>query len=148
MPFDTPAFFAPALTGGQTYAQWLSRKARALRRHDRKCGNHLHDLSSYRAAIHTAMLRSGGSDEYNRKPIDWSLAFANRNAVAGARHRRKFAAAPSLDHVTGGGLIIAIARDDTNSAKGCMTVPEFYAFCTAIADGPRPFIAQQARIRD
>jgi hypothetical protein len=135
-----PAFFAPALAGGRTYAQWLTGKSVALRKHDRRCGNHVHDTSSYRAAIHTAMKRSGGVDEYSGRPIDWSLAFVNRNAEAGAKNRRRFAAAPSLDHVTGGGLLIAISRDDTNSAKGCMTVAEFYAFCAAVAGGSRPFV--------
>jgi hypothetical protein len=140
LTYEMPKFFAPAIAGGKTYDKWLKKRARALRKHDRNRENHPHTAASYEAALHTAMKRSGGVDEYSGEPIDWSLAFRNGILSKGAKHRRKFAAAPSLDHVTGGGLLIAICRDDTNTAKGCMTVSDFYAFCATIAGGPRPFI--------
>ena len=107
MPFQTPNFFMPVVEKtGRTYSQWLTRRARALRDHDRDAGNHVHDLAHYRKAIDTALQRSGGIDEYNGKPIDWMLAFDNRNAGRGSKKRRSYAAAPSIDHVTGGGLVV------------------------------------------
>lgn len=86
------------------------------------------------------MIRSGGKDEYSGKDINWRLAFTNGRSKPGAKNRRRLSAAPSLDHVNGGGLLIAITRDDTNSAKGCLTVSEFYNLCAAVVGGPRPFI--------
>lgn len=139
MTFEPPEFFNAVIAKtGRTYRQWLTRRARALRDHDCDAGNHVHELAHYRAAIHTALLRSGGVDEYTGKPIDWLLAFENRNAQRGGRSRRAFAAAPSVDHVTGGGLTVAICRDETNTAKGCMTSDRFYELCVAVAaQGPK-----------
>lgn len=146
-PYPTPDFFLPVeAKTGRTYAQWLTRRARALRDHDRDAGNHVHVLAHYRKAIDTALRRSGGIDEYNGKPIDWLLAFENRNGAIGGKRRRSFAAAPSIDHVTGGGLTVAVCRDETNTAKGCMTTKTFYEFCAAVvAHGPR-FCAQSPNV--
>lgn len=140
MPFETPTFFVPVEAAtGRTYRQWLTRRARALRDHDRGAGNHVHEVAHYRKAIDTALRRSGGVDEYNGKPIDWMLAFENRNSAIGGKQRRQFAAAPSIDHVTGGGLIVAICRDETNSAKGCMTAKGFYDFCATVVEHGKRF---------
>jgi hypothetical protein len=66
------------------------------------------------------------------------LAFKDRNAGRGGKKRRSFAAAPSIDHVNGGGLLVAVCRDETNTAKSCMTTKGFYDFCAAVvAHGPR-----------
>ena len=131
---DAPEFFKCAEDGNdRTYAAWLKRRAVSLRRHDKKLGKHVHPTSYYRNALDTAVRRSGGVDEYSGEPIDWSLAFDNRNATSGARARRSFGAAPSIDHINGAGLRLAICRDDTNTAKGCMTVARFYELCDKVA---------------
>ena len=133
MDYQTPEFFKPVeAASGRTYRQWLTSRAKACQSHDRNGQKCVHEPEYYRRAIHNAMKRSGGLDEYNGKPIDWMLAFQNRNEKAGSKSRRKFAAAPSIDHVTGGGNDVAICRDDTNSAKGCMTENGFYEFCASI----------------
>lgn len=138
MTYSTPPFFVVAEIGaGRTYLRWLAKRATALRNHDRRLGNHVHDVEFYRKALHTAMLRSGGQDEYTGEAIDWTLAFENRNVAKGAKGRRKFAAAPSVDHVTGGGNFVAICRDETNTSKGCMTANRFHQLCKAVvAKGP------------
>jgi len=140
MEYRTPQFFTVAeRASGRTYKEWLEKRAQSLKRQDRTRGNHVLPISHYRKALHRAILRSEGIDEYSGREVDWSLAFTNRNEVKGAKHRRAFAAAPSVDHMTGGGAGVAICRDDTNTAKGCMTADDFRALCLAVAASPPRF---------
>ena len=140
MCFPTPTFFIESDKNiGENYTNWLTKRSKSLMRHDRKKGNTVHPIGHYRQALHTAMIRSQGFDEYSGEPINWSLAFTNRNGKVGAKSRRKFSDAPSVDHITGGGLGVAICRDDTNTAKGCMTPADLHAFCKAVASRPPRF---------
>lgn len=70
----------------ETYARWLVRKPAAHlkrdRKRDRECTG-----AAYREAIHSAVVRSGGRDEYTGEMLDWHLVstYANEASKAG-RH--------------------------------------------------------------
>jgi hypothetical protein len=52
------------------FEKWLERKARSLRKRDRKRGNTSATREDYKVAIHQAVIRSAGKDEYTGRPLD------------------------------------------------------------------------------
>lgn len=85
----------------EAYAQWLSRKAAAHLRRNRK-RDYLATGAAYREAIHQAVLRSAGKDDYTGEELHWQLisTYANDESKTG-RHAYKagFALLPTVDHV-------------------------------------------------
>src|ERR1051325_9289537 len=84
------------------YERWLSRKAMAHLKRDRKRG-HNATRAQYKEAIHAAVLLSKGKDAYTGEKLDWSLIskYNNEDSKAG-RHKYKagFALLPTVDHVS------------------------------------------------
>lgn len=103
-------FLLPGFLGGtsvtqQSYVRWLQRKAVAHVKRDKKRGNTTATVAAYKAAIHAAVVASGGRDHYTGEELDWSLLSTWNNDEA-KHHRReykkRFALLPSVDHVGDG----------------------------------------------
>lgn len=119
------------------YSRWLQRKAEAHVKSDRRRGNPNATISTYKQAIHKAVVASGGRDAYTGENLDWSLISQYDNEKSkqlGRSYKKELAALPTLDHV-GDGLgepDFVISSWRTNDAKHDLTLQEFLALCTAV----------------
>jgi len=106
-------------------------------RRDKKRGNSTATIEAYKMAIHRAVVKSDGLDEYTGGTLDWSLIsrFDNTEAQEGRRrYKASFALLPTVDHV-GDGLGEAdfrICAWRTNDAKHDMTHEEFVELCRRV----------------
>lgn len=129
--------FLEGVVDRNTYIRWLRRKASAHIKRDRNRGNLLADGASYRMAIHEAVLRSNGRDEYTGCQLRWDLISQYNNDKAAANRRiykREFYDLPTIDHV-GDGLAQAdfkICSWQVNDAKHDQLIEEFVAMCRSI----------------
>jgi hypothetical protein len=131
--YQIPPFLA-AITTQQSYEKWLSRKASAHVRRDRRRGNPSALIEAYKVEIHHAVMRSDGRDPYTGEMLDWSLIgkYANADSKEGRRaYKAKFALLPTVDHV-GDGLgspEFEICAWRTNDAKNDLSHSEFVDLC-------------------
>jgi hypothetical protein len=106
---------------------------------DAKRGNKTATNEVYKAAIHRAVIHSGGVDHYTGEWLDWSLVgtFSSEKAKANGRHfKATLALLPSIDHV-GDGLGEAdfkICAWRTNDAKHDLTHDDFVALCRRVVE--------------
>jgi hypothetical protein len=130
----------PFLTGictPQVYLRWLDRKAKAHVKRDRERGNDKATTKEYKRAIHQAVERSGGFDEYTGLPLQWDRISKYNNTESGQRgreYKKKFGDLPTVDHV-GDGLGPAdfcICSWRVNDAKNDLTLAEFLDVCRAV----------------
>lgn len=131
--YPLPTFLEGILTQA-VYQRWLSRKAAAHVKRDRKRGNSAAAREAYMIAIHEAVLRSGGYDEYTGLPLSWELVSTYDNELAGIERReykKSLGNLPTVDHV-GDGLgapNLAICSWRVNDAKHDLTRDEFLTLC-------------------
>lgn len=119
------------------YETWLHRRATAHVRRDRKRGHIAATVAEYKAAIHTAVVRSQGRDAYTGERLRWELISTYDNDQSKA-HRRAykhgFALLPTVDHVGDGtgpaDFVICAWR--TNDAKADLSWKEFLALCRRV----------------
>jgi hypothetical protein len=118
------------------YERWLFRRAAAHMKRDRKRG-YLCTGASYRAAIHAAVLLSGGKDAYTGEDLDWHLisTYSNDDSIKG-RHGYKagFALLPTIDHVLAGATEASfrICAWRTNDAKNDLSLESFLELCRKV----------------
>ncbi len=125
----------------KTYREWLNDKAAAVRKRDRNRGNASARGQDYRDAIHEAVLRCRGRDEYTGLPLDWrkilpSNRYDNEKSHEGGRAYKKewFKDLPTVDHV-GDGLgkpEFAICSGRVNDSKSDLELREFLELCRQI----------------
>jgi hypothetical protein len=131
-----PAFLTGTLDQA-AYQRWLSRKADAHKRRDRGRGNDTATRESYMLAIHEAVHRSRGFDEYTGLPLRWDLASTydnERSGTEGRAYKKSLADLPTVDHV-GDGLgpaDFAICSWRVNDAKNDLTMKEFLTVCRQV----------------
>lgn len=120
-----------------TYERWLSRKAAAHLKRDRKRGYEGVSGALYRDEIHKAVLDSNGRDYYTGEELDWSLLskYNNEESVAGKHtYKASFALLPTIDHIESArknsGFRICGWR--TNDAKHDLTHQEFIRLCKLV----------------
>ncbi|WP_157757500.1 hypothetical protein [Corallococcus macrosporus] len=119
------------------YERWLERKAVAHLKRDRKRGNAVATKEAYKAAIHEAILKSGGVDAYTGQPLQWELISTYDNEQSKARgraYKKELGDLPTLDHV-GDGLGVPdfkICAWRTNDAKSDLSYDEFVQLCQAV----------------
>ncbi len=134
--YQMPGFLVPILTQDR-YEKWLSRKASAHVRRDKKRGNRAATREKYKVVIHEAVTNCGACDHYTGERLDWSLLSEYDNAESKAQRRgykSKFALLPSVDHV-GDGLGEAnfkICAWRTNDAKNDLSHDDFVALCRRV----------------
>jgi hypothetical protein len=117
----------------EKYSRWLSAKASAHVRRDRKMRPDI-TVAEYKVQIHDAVVRSNGKDAYTGEALDWSLLSKWNNEKAskeGSRYKKEFALLPSVDHVSErrGPTNFTICTWRTNDAKNDLTVEEFVQLC-------------------
>lgn len=86
----------------ETYQRWLSRKAKTHVKRDRGRKNSSAGIEEYKRAIHDAVDKSGGKDEYTGEDLDWQLISKYNNEESekeGRGYKKKFAGLPTVDHV-------------------------------------------------
>lgn len=105
---------------------------------DRKRG-HICADAAYRTAIHDAVLRSEGKDDYTGERLDWRLISTYDNAASKlGRHAYEagFALLPTVDHVasdaTSAGFKICGWR--TNDSKHDLSIESFHSLCRAVLE--------------
>jgi hypothetical protein len=120
------------------YERWVTRKADAHVKRDRKRGHSLATKARYREAIHLAVLESDGRDVYTGEQLDWRLIgrYNNEHSKLG-RHKYKaeFALLPTVDHIEAASTeaTFCICSWPTNDAKNDLTRSAFLKLCLLVA---------------
>ena len=136
MRYQFPDFLRNHCTEA-AYSRWLLRKAGGHVRRDRKRGHTKPMVSTYKNAIHNAVVLSGGLDAYTGKALRWDLISRYRNAASKAgrtRYKHKFGDLPTVDHVDGarGEPRFRICAWRTNDAKHDLPYKEFVKLCRQV----------------
>jgi hypothetical protein len=134
--YAVPDFLSGVLDQA-AYQRWLRRKAETHKKRDRDRGNATATGAGYMLAIHAAVLRSGGSDEYTGRPLRWDLVSTydnDRSGAEGRAYKKSLGDLPTVDHV-GDGLgpaAFAICSWRVNDAKHDLTLAEFLEVCREV----------------
>ena len=136
--YPLPSFLIGQVTQ-EVYERWLRRKAQAHVRRDRRRGNETAIGEPYRAAIHLAVVESGGCDCYTGEQLNWTLIsqYDNDKSQEHGRHyKHGFALLPTVDHVgdVTGPANFKICGWRTNDAKNDLEMPAFLAVCQAVLE--------------
>ena len=134
--YPTPAFLKDRCRD-EAYLRWLSRKAKTHVKRDRARENSSASREKYMIAIHHAIVKSGGLDEYTGEPLDWNLisVYNNEESKKGRRaYKKKFAKLPTVDHVGDGTgpADFVICGWRTNDCKNDLPREEFIEFCRMV----------------
>lgn len=126
--YAAPSFLNNLITQSH-YERWLTRKAEAHVRRDRKKKQNI-SVASYKKMIHDAVCHSEGRDDYTGENLDWTLISKWRNDEAkkeGPTYKKQFALLPSVDHATGrvGDTHFKICSWRMNDAKNDLSIDEF-----------------------
>ena len=136
--YERPAFMSASTTQA-AYDRWLQRKAEAHIIRDRKRGNTVGSVSSYKQAIHRAVVLSQGKDFYTGEQLNWALisTYDNEASKSGRTlYKLDFALLLSVDHY-GNGLCTGdfrICAWRTNDAKSDLNHDEFVALCLRVVE--------------
>jgi hypothetical protein len=119
------------------YERWLQRKAAAHVRRDRRRGNVRATIATYKQAIHEAVVRTAGLDEYTGEQLDWDKisTYDNEESRKGRRtFKASLALLPTVDHVGDGSGApdFAICAWRTNDAKNDLSYSDFLALCRRV----------------
>jgi len=119
------------------YVRWLSRKAIAHVKRDRKRDHTEATRAAYMTAIHKAVLDSNGLDDYTGEKLAWEKIskYDNAKAKEGRReYKKSFWDLPTVDHwgddLTANAFRICSWR--TNDSKNDLSDDELIEFCRTI----------------
>jgi hypothetical protein len=129
--------FLHGLIAAEAYDRWLSRKAAAHVKRDRKRGHLNVNGSTYRSAIHAAVLRSAGVDAYTGEKLDWHLisTYDNEQSKDGKHeYKASFALLPTVDHIEASSTSASfhICAWRTNDAKNDLSTESFLDLCAKV----------------
>lgn len=118
-------------------ARLASLEARCHCDRDRDRGNAEATCAGYKRAIHEAVLRSQGLDEYTGEALHWHLVGTYRNKDSRAQGRRlkaKLSRLPTVDHVGDGRgeTTFRICGWAVNDAKNDLSLDDFVALCERV----------------
>jgi hypothetical protein len=135
--YKLPAFLQAVGCTPAAYRRWLARKAATHFIRDRARGNAVATREEYKQAIHRAVERSCGRDEYTGHTLRWDLISRYNNAESkkrGRAYKKEFGDLPTVDHVNEG-----LGRADfkicswrVNDAKHDLDHAEFLDVCNAV----------------
>ena len=134
--YNIPEFFKGKI-GQVAYNRWLSRKASAHVKRDRNRGFKNATIAEYKQAIHEAVTRSKGKDEYTGWELDWHKINTYRNDEArreGSSYMKNFSKLPTVDHSSPGVVKFKICSLIINDMKSYLTLSEFKKNCRAVLD--------------
>jgi hypothetical protein len=120
------------------YSRWLSRKAAAHVRRDRKRERDC-TIVQYKKEIHSAVCESGGKDFYTGEALNWSLVstYNNESSESGrTKYKKTLALLPTIDHTVdaSGRPKFVICSWYVNDAKGDLPIEDFYQLCQRVLD--------------
>jgi hypothetical protein len=133
-----PEFVTTRVSAAEYRRRWLDRKAQAHCQRDRGRGNLAVTKSSYKQAVHAAVLRSSGRDAYTGEDLDWHLISQSDNDLSkagGRSFKASFARLSTVDHV-GDGLGEAdfqICEWAVNDAKSDSSIEVFVELCQRVS---------------
>lgn len=128
--------FLDGVVPAESYERWLARKAAAHVKRDRARG-HTCTRSTYKEAIHAAVVLSNGTDAYTGEKLDWKLisTYNNEDSENG-RHAYKagFALLPTIDHLSSEATEASfrICAWRTNDSKNDLSVAAFVELCRKV----------------
>lgn len=130
---QVPEFLAGKVSADQ-YARWLSRKAAAHVKRDRKRDFSGAVGAAYRDAIHAAVVASCGKDAYTGEDLRWDLLsqYDNEKSKAGRSvYKATFGLLPTVDHLdtSVAATSFRICAWRTNDAKNDLTHGDFLKLC-------------------
>jgi len=134
--YSLPEFLIGRCTG-EDYLKWLNGRATAHARRDRKRGHMAARREAYMIAIHAAVLRGGGVDDYTGEALAWENINTYDNAKSKELHRlykKSFGNLPTVDHF-GEDLTACefrICSWRTNDCKNDLSSEELIEFCRAV----------------
>jgi hypothetical protein len=120
------------------YLRWLSRKAQAHLKRDRKRYGRQHASGPlYKSEIHRAVQNGGNRDYYTNRSLDWSLIskYDNDEAKAGrSEYLTRFAHLPTVDHTldANGRRKFVICSWRVNDAKSHLPEADFLDVCEQV----------------
>ncbi len=119
------------------YLRWLTAKASAHVRRDKRRGLIAPSFEQYKIAIHKAVVESNGFDYYTGLLLDWSLigSYDNNSSKVGKRtYKKMFSNLPTIDHVNdvNGELIFRICSWKVNDSKSDLSHQDFVELCKQV----------------
>ena len=134
--YNLPNFLA-GLVSSRNYSRWLSRKASAHCRRDRKRLPHVISMHEFKRAIHQAVTDCRGLDWYTGEQLDWHMISTYNNAASksgGSICKAKFGLLPTVDHVLtdAGRYEFVICAWRTNDSKSDLSLAEFTNLCRRV----------------
>jgi len=134
--YELPMFLEGTMSQN-AYTKWLYKKAASHVRRDRSRISGTVIPAEYRRAIHEAVCRCQGADEYTGQPLSWELLSKYDNAKASkgrTAYKRRFYRLPTVDHAGDrvGQPRFMICSWQVNDAKHDQTYSEFIAMCRAV----------------
>ncbi len=134
--YELPMFLEGTISQ-KAYTKWLYNKAATHVRRDRSRTSRAATPAEYRRAIHEAVCRCQGVDEYTGRPLSWELVSTYDNAKAakgGTAYKRRFYRLPTVDHAGDdvGQPRFKICSWQVNDAKHDQTYSEFVEMCSAV----------------
>jgi hypothetical protein len=134
--YDLPGFLESRVTV-KKYRNWLSHKAAAHAKRDRKRLPTPVILSLYKQKIHDAVQASGGVDWYTGENLEWEKisTYSNDDSKAGRSHyKASLALLPTADHVLGENDVydFVICGWRTNDAKNDLNLQDFLDVCRKV----------------
>lgn len=129
--------------------KWLSRKAIAHVRRDRKRGHLAASLGAYMKGIHEAVINSQGFDYYTGELLAWEIisTYDNEKSKEGRRvYKKSFWNLPTVDHfgddLTANAFRICSWR--TNDCKNDLSHEELVEFCRLVLDYHKRELANES----
>jgi len=135
--YNLPDFLTGKLMSEQ-YQRWLSRKAQAHCKRDRRRNSeHSFQLADYKQRIHEAVCKSNGIDWYTGETLNWKLISTYNNdesKLGRSTYKAGFALLPTVDHVLKekGKYEFVICGWRTNDAKNDLSLKEFLELCRLV----------------
>lgn len=131
--------FLKKLCNEEDYRTWLTRKANAHLKRDKKRWAVTDTRENYKRAIHKAVIDSKGIDAYTGKKMNWTLIcqYDNEESKIGrSEYKKQFSELPTFDHVSKEGekLKFSICSWKVNDAKNDLDYKEFVKLCKEIVE--------------
>ena len=121
------------------YLNWLSRKASAHVKRDRKRNHNEATREIYKMAIHEAVVQSKGLDFYTGEPLAWEMisSYDNVKSKEGRReYKKSLWSLPTVDHygdeLSANSFKICAWR--TNDCKNDLNHEELLRFCELVIE--------------
>lgn len=120
------------------YRRWIGLKAAAHVKRDKKRWGRALTLSSYKQAIHQAVLLHDGTDPYTGEVLRWDQLRTYNNEhskLGGSKYKRSLRLLPTIDHLDNGPCdapVFQVLSWEVNAAKNDMPHDDFIELCRKV----------------